>query len=244
MKAGLFRACSGEINQLLLEVGKDVTLLGQEAILAKTRNTGKSAVKDYRRQGLIPAIVYGKDIDSTPISLEPTEVKKILVKGMGHLHRLKVEGAGLDDAVMVQSIDRNPVTGQIVHMDFHKISLTETLKIEIPIVLLGEKQITNQGLILERQLREITVECLPKDIPDEFVVNVAEMEHGETLLAGDLEMPEDVTMVTDPEEVIAVVSVPTIIEEEEEEEEEEFALEGEEESPEDSPEEDEPEIVE
>lgn len=219
--------------------------MGQEAILAKTRNTGKSAVKAYRRQGLIPAIVYGKDIDSIPISLEPLEVRKILLKGMGHLHRLKVEGAGVDDAVMVQSIDRNPVTGQVTHMDFHKISLTETLKIEIPIVLLGEKQITNQGLILERQLREITVECLPKNIPDEFVVNVADMEHGETLLAGDLEMPEDVTMVTDPEEVIAVVSVPTIIEEEEEEEEEEeFVLEGEEESPGDSPEEDEPEIVE
>lgn len=192
----------------------------QEVITARTRNTGTSAARACRRLGLVPAIVYGKGIDSVPISLESAELRKLVAKGMGHIHRIKVEDTGLNDNIMVQSIDRNPITGEIIHMDLHKISMEEKIRLEIPIVLFGEEAVAARGLILQRQLREVSVECLPADIPSEFTVNVAEMDHGETLLAGDLPIPDDVRLITAPEEVVAVVLVPKMTVEEEEEAEE------------------------
>jgi len=209
----------------------------QEVITARTRNTGTSAARACRRLGLVPAIVYGKGIDSVPISLESAELRKLVAKGMGHIHRIKVEDTGLNDNIMVQSIDRNPITGEIIHMDLHKISMEEKIRLEIPIMLFGEEEVAARGLILQRQLREVSVECLPADIPSEFTVNVAEMHHGETLLAGDLPIPDDVRLITAPEEVVAVVLIPKMTVEEEEAEE----AAGEAEEP--VPGEDEPEII-
>lgn len=193
-----------------------MTLLEQEVISAKTRSTGTGAANACRRQGLVPAIVYGKGIDSIPVSLGPGEIKKIMGKSLGHIHRIKVEDANLDDNVMVQSIDRNPMTGDIIHMDLHKISLTEKVKVEIPIVFIGEEELTKQGLVLQRQLRDVSVECLPGDIPGEFVVNVSDLNHGDTVLAGELEVPGDVRLIAAPEEVVAVVVAPRTVSEEEE----------------------------
>ncbi len=195
-------------------------MLEQEVILAKTRGTGTGASKACRREGLVPAIVYGKGMDSVPIVLGPGAIRKIMGRSLGHIHRINVEDVGLDDNVMVQAIDRNPVTGDIIHMDLHKISLTEKVKVEIPLVFVGEEELTKQGLILQRQLRDVSVECLPGDIPGEYTVNVANMNHGDTVLAGDLEVGEEVRLITLPEEVVAVIVAPRAATEEEEAEEE------------------------
>lgn len=210
--------------------------LEQEVIIARTRSTGTGAARALRRQGLIPGVVYGKDIDSLPISLAAAELRKITAKGMGHIHRLKVEDTGLDDNIMIQAVDRNPLTGDIIHMDLHRISLEDKIRLEVPIVLVGEEEITGRGLILQRQLREVSIECLPVNIPSDFTVNVTEMEHGETLLAGDLTIPDDVRLVTAPEEVVAVVLVSRITAEEADEEEEADVEAGEADSEADEPE--------
>ncbi len=211
-------------------------VLEQEAIIARTRGTGTGAARALRRHGLIPGVVYGKGIDSLPIALGVAELRKIMAKGMGHIHRLKVEDTGLDDNIMVQAVDRNPLTGDIIHMDLHRISLEDKIRLEVPIVLVGEDEITGRGLILQRQLREVSIECLPANIPSDFTVNVAEMEHGETLLAGDLAIPDDVRLVTAPEEVVAVVLVSRITAEETGEAEEAAPETGEQESEADEPE--------
>ncbi len=195
-------------------------MLEQEVILAKTRGTGTGASKACRREGLVPAIVYGKGMDSVPIALGPGEIRKIMGRSLGHIHRIKIDDVGLDDNVMVQAIDRNPVTGDVIHMDLHKISLTEKVKVEIPLVFVGEEELTKQGLILQRQLRDVSVECLPGDIPGEYTINVANMNHGDTVLAGDLETGEEVRLITPPEEVVAVIVAPRAATEEEEAEEE------------------------
>ncbi len=194
-------------------------MLEQEVILAKTRGTGTGASKACRREGLVPAIVYGKGMDSVPIVLGSGEIRKIMGRSLGHIHRIKIEEVGLDDNVMVQAIDRNPVTGDIIHMDLHRISLTEKVKVEIPLVFVGEEELTKQGLILQRQLRDVSIECLPGDIPAEYTVNVANMNHGDTVLAGDLEIGEEIRLITPQEEVVAVIVAPRAATEEEDEEE-------------------------
>lgn len=185
-----------------------MTVLDQEVIVAKTRDTGTSAARACRRQGLVPGIVYGKRIDSIPITLGSAELRKLLAKGMSHIHRLKIEGANFEDRIMVQAIDRNPLTGEIIHIDLHRISMEDKVRLEVPIVLIGEEQLASTGLILQRQLREAAIESLPTDIPSQITFDVSDMQTGDTLLAGDLPIPDDVRLVTAPEEVVAVVVAP------------------------------------
>ncbi|HHX11076.1 MAG TPA: 50S ribosomal protein L25 [Firmicutes bacterium] len=185
-----------------------MTVLDQEVIVAKTRDTGTSAARACRRQGLVPGIVYGKGIDSIPITLGSAELRELLAKGMSHIHRLKIEGANFEDRIMVQAIDRNPLTGEIIHIDLHRISMEDKVRLEVPIVLIGEEQLASTGLILQRQLREAAIESLPTDIPSQITFDVSDMQAGDTLLAGDLPIPDDVRLVTSPEEVVAVVVAP------------------------------------
>ena len=192
----------------------------QEAIVAKSRRTGTGPSKAYRREGLVPAIVYGKGIDALPVVLAVPEVRKIMGQSLGQIHRIKVDDAGFEDNVMVQAVERNPITGDVVHMDLHRISLTENVKVDVPLIFIGEEELTKRGLILQRQLREVSVECLPTDIPTDYTVDVSEMELGATFLAGDLKIGEDIRLITAPEEVGAVILAPRAAAEEEEAEEE------------------------
>ncbi|HOB30926.1 MAG TPA: 50S ribosomal protein L25 [Bacillota bacterium] len=200
-------------------------ILDQEVILARTREVGTGAAKALRRNGQVPAILYGKDIDSVPIALDSKEMRKILSQSMGHVHKIKVEGLGLEGSVMVQAIDRDPITGNIIHIDLHKISMTDVVKVEVPVIVVGEEKLAEQGLVLERLVREISVECLPGDIPNEFVIDVSDLQVGDTILVGEIEVPEGVKITTPPDEVVVVVSVPRMVLEEEEEEEEELEIE-------------------
>jgi large subunit ribosomal protein L25 len=205
-----------------------VTILEQEVILARTRDVGTGAAKALRRDGQVPAVLYGKEVDSVPIAINSKEMKKIMSKSLGHIHKIMVEDLGLEGNVMVQAIDRNPITGEVIHVDLHRISLTDKVKVEVPVVIVGEDELTKEGLVLQRQLRDISVECLPGDIPTEFEVDVSHLNLGDTVLAGELEVPEDVKIMTPPDEVVVVVVAPrTVVEEEvaEEEVEEEMKVE-------------------
>lgn len=200
----------------------------QEVILARTRDVGTGAAKALRRDGQVPAVLYGKEVDSVPIAINSKEMKKIMSKSLGHIHKIMVEDLGLEGNVMVQAIDRNPITGEVIHVDLHRISLTDKVKVEVPVVIVGEDELTKEGLVLQRQLRDISVECLPGDIPTEFEVDVSHLNLGDTVLAGELEVPEGVKIMTPPDEVVVVVVAPrTVVEEEvaEEEVEEEMKVE-------------------
>jgi large subunit ribosomal protein L25 len=205
-----------------------VTILEQEVILARTRDVGTGAAKALRRDGQVPAVLYGKEVDSVPIAINSKEMKKIMSKSLGHIHKIMVEDLGLEGNVMVQAIDRNPITGEVIHVDLHRISLTDKVKVEVPVVIVGEDELTKEGLVLQRQLRDISVECLPGDIPTEFEVDVSHLNLGDTVLAGELQVPEGVKIMTPPDEVVVVVVAPrTVVEEEvaEEEVEEEMKVE-------------------
>lgn len=205
-----------------------MTILEQEVILARTRDVGTGAAKALRRDGQVPAVLYGKEVDSVPIAINFKEMKKIMSKSLGHIHKIMVEDLGLEGNVMVQAIDRNPITGEVIHVDLHRISLTDKVKVEVPVVIVGEDELTKEGLVLQRQLRDISVECLPGDIPTEFEVDVSHLNLGDTVLAGELQVPEGVKIMTPPDEVVVVVVAPrTVVEEEvaEEEVEEEMKVE-------------------
>ena len=193
----------------------------EAAVRAYCRGTGKASAKECRKAGLVPAVVYGKSIEPMAISLDQEGVKRLLRYSRGQVHNLIVEDPHFEGNVMVQDVSYEPVTGEVRHIDLHRISLTDKVKAEVVVEVTGEEAIEKRGLLLQRQSRVVTVECLPNDIPGGFEIDVADFGPGESITAGDLTMPEDVRMVTPPLEVLVVVLAPKAAEEETEEAEEE-----------------------
>jgi large subunit ribosomal protein L25 len=181
--------------------------------MLKPRETGKGAARAARRDNLVPAIIYGKNTTPVAVALDAPAVKKVMT-GVGiRIHHVKIEGSDFEGDVMVQdavydSINRNPL-----HFDLHKISLTEKVRTEIPVIVTGEATLEKTGLILQRQLRHISIECLPTDIPNNVSVDVANLGHGDAIAAGQVALPGNVRLVTPAAEVLVVAVAPKAAEE-------------------------------
>ena len=155
-----------------------------EAILeATTRETfGKNEARRTRRAGRVPAVVYGASADSalakvaTAIAVEPKALLRILhsESGANTLIALKLEGSATK--VLVKAYQLDPVTHQVLHVDFYRVAMDKMLQVTIPVVVKGEpKGVKQQGGILEFIRREIEVECLPGDIPEHVEIDVSEL---------------------------------------------------------------------
>lgn len=197
--------------------------MAEETVVLKSRDVGKSAARACRRNGLVPGIIYGKSMEPVAVSLDAKAARKIMGGKGGHIHHVLVEGSGFEGDVMVQDVAYDPLSGRPVHVDLHRVSLTEKVRAEVPLAIVGEDRLERRGLILQRQLREVTVECLPTEIPDALSVDVAELKHGDSITAGQLRLPPGVRLVTLPNEVLVVAVVPKAVEEKAEEKAEEAA---------------------
>jgi large subunit ribosomal protein L25 len=188
-----------------------------ETVVLKPREVGSTAARACRRQGLVPGIVYGKSIEPVAVALDASAMRS-LTRGTGsHVHRVAVEGSSFEGNVMVQEVVYDPLTEKAVHIDLHRISLTEKVKAEVPVVVIGEDVMEKRNLILQRQLREITVESLPTDIPTNVTVDVSELNHGESITAGQITLPDTVKLITEEAEIIVVVVSPKVTAEKAEE---------------------------
>src|SRR5262245_11287562 len=151
-----------------------------EAILeAEARDTfGKSEARRTRREGKVPAVLYGGDgATATPIAVAPKALLRILHSeaGQNTLISLKLAGAG-DTRVLVKDFQLDPITHEVLHADFYRVAMDKLLQVTIPVQVTGEpKGVKQQGGILEHIRREIEIECLPADIPESIVVDVSEL---------------------------------------------------------------------
>lgn len=150
-----------------------------EAILeAQARDTfGKNEARRTRRGGHVPGVLYGGGKDATPIAVQPKALLKILHSeaGQNTLISLKLAGAG-DNRVLVKDFQLDPVTHEVLHVDFFRIAMDKLLQVTIPIVVHGEpKGVKQQGGILEFIRREVEIEVLPDDIPEHIDVDVSEL---------------------------------------------------------------------
>jgi large subunit ribosomal protein L25 len=179
-------------------------------------------VKTLRREGKLPAVVYGKNLDSIPITLDYRESSRILDKlSPSALVLLKVDDE--DHYTLVREKQRNPILGSIRHVDFEAVSLTETVRSNVNVRLIGEAPAVEDYLgILVTSLEQLEVESLPRALPDIIEVDVSVLkEIGDSLTVKDLVMPEGVEVLHEPDEVIVVVTAPVMEPEEEVEEVEE-----------------------
>jgi len=177
-------------------------------------------VKRLRREGIIPANVYGRALDSVAIQVARDDLVRVVRSaGRNEIIYLRLDGEE-PRPTFVRQIQRNPVTDAILHVDFYQISLAEKVHIEVPLSLVGTApaEQTYGGTLLH-SLDSITVEGLPTDIPSVIEVEVSSLEEIDAAIhVGELDVPDEVTVLTDPEVVVAKIAPPHVEKEVEEEE--------------------------
>ncbi|HLV09422.1 MAG TPA: 50S ribosomal protein L25 [Halanaerobiales bacterium] len=190
------------------------------SVKVETREgSGKGVARQLRRKGLLPGVVYGKKRDPQPLIVNPEDLKRKM--GGNAIFELELDGD--KETVMVKDLQRDPVSGALLHIDFLHITMDEKITVSVPINLTGEPFGVKEGGVMQQLLREISIQSLPLDIPDELELDISELDLGDSLLVGDFDVPEKIDIITPLDEVVVTIVAPTeLIEEEEEEEEEEF----------------------
>jgi large subunit ribosomal protein L25 len=217
---------------------RSVTGMAQDRATLKVshRDTfGSRATRRLRREGFVPGIVYGQGGEARAFQVPSRELRHLLSEGHTLLD-LELDGSKAVP-VVIKEEQHHPVRGDVLHLDFLEVRLDEAIQSEVPVELEGGDQApgVREGGVLEHVTREITVEALPTDIPDQITVDVSEMEISDTINLSSVAMPSGVKLMADePEEItIATLSPPRVEEEPEPEVEEEAELVGEgEEAPE------------
>jgi large subunit ribosomal protein L25 len=209
-------------------------MAGDLTIEVKTRSQhGKNANRRLRAQGAVPAVVYGMMRDAVPIQVERQDVMTLLKAGTGENTVFLLRMAGSDEQrhTMIREMQVDAIDHQILHIDFQRIDLKEVVRVKVPIEIFGTPEgVKTDGGLLDFVTRELEVECLPTSIPASLALDVSEMRIGDHLEAGVIELPAGVTLIDEPDRVLAAVSMPKAVEEEEVVEDEDL-LEGESDEP-------------
>jgi large subunit ribosomal protein L25 len=171
---------------------------------------GKGPARRVRLTGMVPAVLYGNKKDAIALTVDAKQVAKILRSETGHNTIFTVSVAnGGDEKAMVRDWQVDPVSGKLLHVDLFRIAMDVRMRVMVPVHTFGEAQgVKLQGGVFETVTREVEVECLPADIPEEFRVDITDMMIGKQLRAADLPFdPAKIKLVTDPIRVIAHVVV-------------------------------------
>jgi len=183
---------------------------------AISRESGTSnEARRLRREGKLPAVVYGGDKDSIAVTLEPRELLKILKSDSGQntVFQVKIGDKGIAETVMVFDYQVDPIRHNLTHADLVRISMDKLIEVSVQLVFSGEPQgVKLDGGVLDQAMREVTVECLPTDIPESLEVDVSELMIGDSVRVADIKVPRNVKVLFDEDTTLASV-VPPVSEE-------------------------------
>jgi large subunit ribosomal protein L25 len=184
-----------------------------------------------RRDGAVPGIVYGGDDQPVSFQVDSRELRQALAHA-GAVLDLSIDG-GSSTPVVLKELSRHPVSGDTIHVDLLRVRLDQAIQSTVVLELTGAEEApgVKEGGVLEHVTRELTIEALPNDIPDSLQHDVSAMQIGDTVTLVELSAPSAVTLLDDPETVIATLTPPRLQVEEEEEIEEETEVVGEGEEP-------------
>jgi large subunit ribosomal protein L25 len=160
-----------------------------------------------RREGGVPAILYGRSVEPTPVYISGESFKKLAQHNGYGLVELVIDGRGTYTAV-VHKIDRDPLNKQVLHIDFHAVQMNDPVDVEVPIVLQGLEQVEKRGGIVQQQLREVMVRALPADLPEHILADIHALEIGDSLRVGQLTVPARCELKSDPDQVVVSVIEP------------------------------------
>ncbi len=170
---------------------------------------GKNESRRLRKAGLIPAVLYGADGNSVPLTLRKTDIFTILKSETGENTIFKVSYNSEIKNAMIKELQRNPVTDEILHADFIQIALDKTIRVSVPVVSIGEAVgVKTEGGFVDFVTREIEIECLPMSIPENFEVDISNLHLRQSLKVGEIAPAEGIRIVSSPETVLVVIEPP------------------------------------
>src|SRR5947209_3762066 len=177
-------------------------------ISAESRDSrGKNEARRLRAKGSMPAVVYGGSAGPLPVAVSPKELTRILNSKTGHntIFNLNVGGSE-DTPVMIVDWQYDPIKNSLLHVDLKRIDLNQRIVVYVPVITQGEpKGVKVQGGLHEIVTREVEIECLPQEIPEQFVVDVSELMIGQNIRAGEIAMGGSMKLLSSPDTLISHV---------------------------------------
>jgi large subunit ribosomal protein L25 len=170
--------------------------------IEKRDSIGGSKVKRLRKNGFIPAIIYGKGIEPVPVTVKKSDFRESIIKnGKNAVFNVEVE-KGKPFPIIIKEIAYDNLKNEYVHVDLQVISLTEKRRASVPIRIIGREVIEMSKNVLIHQMDQVDVECLPLDMPEYFEADASEMKTGENFTAGQLDIPDNISLISSPDDVI------------------------------------------
>ncbi|HEX4022192.1 MAG TPA: 50S ribosomal protein L25 [Acidobacteriaceae bacterium] len=167
----------------------------------------KNIARRVRVSGKIPAVVYGAAQPSVAITVDPKQIQRILYSESGHNTIFDLDLSGAMTKVMIVDWQYEPIKGSLMHIDMKRIAMDKAIRVQVPIQLQGVPVgVKTQGGILDQILREVTVECLPDDIPSSISVDVTELAFGQVLRVADLPHGGKLKFLTDEDSAVAHIT--------------------------------------
>jgi large subunit ribosomal protein L25 len=178
------------------------------------RRPGKSGAKEIRKGGNIPAILYGKGTDPVPLIVNPASLKQALSTEAGENTLLEITFNDGSKEVrrlsLLREIQYDFLTSKPIHFDFQALDINKKITVDVPVKIVGKAKGVKEGGILEEILREIPVECLPKDIPNSFEIDVTDLEIGHSIHVSSLNVSENVNLLKEDDETIVTILAPKL----------------------------------
>lgn len=177
--------------------------------VSRRERSGKSVAKKLRQEGKVPAVVYGAHREPVAIAVDRKSVTDLIQKsdhGVRSIFLLKMAGTDQQRHAMIKDIQINPITRKMEHIDFVRVMMDENVRVTIPMHVTGTAPGVKEGGMLDTQMRELHVECLPNAIPDVIEVDISNLAMHQFLRVADLKLPEGVKVLEDPERVVVGVT--------------------------------------
>ena len=162
-----------------------------------------------RRQGITPTHLFGHNLKSLALQCDTAEVQRMIARAQAtRLINLEIEGEKQPRSVVIREIQRAEPSGQLLHVDFYQVHKTERITVDVPIVLVGEAPaLKEKGRLLTLGVTSLSIECLPSKLPPRIEVDLSSFEEPEqTIRVRDLTLPPDITVITDPDQLVVKVS--------------------------------------
>lgn len=177
-------------------------------LTAQTRQrSGSASVRRMRKEGLVPAVIYGRKMENANIKVDTKTVTQLLKESASDnvLVNLQIDGAKTQLA-LIQKVQHDHLKGGILHIDFHAVDMNESIHAQVPIEIVGEAEGVKAGGQLDIMLHNIEVFCLPKDLPEKLVVDVTHVGQGQGVHVKDLQLPAGVSVHLDGDVLILSIT--------------------------------------
>jgi len=175
----------------------------------KRQGLGSNASRRLRTQGFVPAVLYGESVESTPLVLSKKDIVQILRLESGENTIFKIEvGADTYDS-MIKDMQIDPATDELLHVDLIRISMDKPIRVTVPVVHRGEPfGVKTEGGFIDFVTREVEIECLPRDIPESLSIDISDLHINQSYKIQAMPVPDGIKVLTDPNTVLVLISMP------------------------------------